>query len=230
MTMKKLLKTKTFRIFIYVLVALLGMFTTYVYGTFKPNYITLDKLKAKYEKALIQEWNSYGFIEPSIEYNTDLQFVKGVGRCIDFLNLHLEPEKRIHRDIIIAMAVLETGYGTSRFAKEANNLFGIRTWDKNTPQLKAKENQNAVWGVKKYKTKCLSVKNMIDIINSLHVYEDFRIERASQLESGKIDIDSQIDHLHKWSTNPEYTKLVKNRAKKVHTQLEAKEVDINAEK
>ncbi len=230
MTMKKLFRLKAFRIFLYVLVAMLGMAITYVYGTFQPNYITLDKLKAKYEKALIQEWNSYGFIEPSIEYNTDLQFVKAVGRCIDFLNLHLEPEKRIHRDIIIAMAVLETGYGKSRFAHEANNLFGIRTWNKNVPQLKAKENPDAVWGVKKYKTKCLSVKDMIDIINRHHAYEDFRIERTKQLESGKIDIDSQIDHLHKWSTNPDYTKLVKNRAKKVHKQLEAKEVDSNKEK
>ena len=230
MTMKKLFKLKAFRIFLYVLVAMLGMAITYVYGTFQPNYITLDKLKAKYEKALIQEWNSYGFIEPSIEYNTDLQFVKAVGRCIDFLNLHLEPEKRIHRDIIIAMAVLETGYGKSRFAHEANNLFGIRTWNKNVPQLKAKENPDAVWGVKKYKTKCLSVKDMIDIINRHHAYEDFRIVRAKQLESGKIDIDTQIDQLHKWSTNPDYTKLVKNRAKKVHKQLEAKEVDSNTEK
>ena len=228
--MKKLFRLKAFRIFLYVLVAMLGMAITYVYGTFQPNYITLDKLKAKYEKALIQEWNSYGFIEPSIEYNTDLQFVKAVGRCIDFLNLHLEPEKRIHRDIIIAMAVLETGYGKSRFAHEANNLFGIRTWNKNVPQLKAKENPDAVWGVKKYKTKCLSVKDMIDILNRHHAYEDFRIERTKQLESGKIDIDSQIDHLHKWSTNPDYTKLVKNRAKKVHKQLEAKEVDSNKEK
>tara|TARA_B100000212_G_scaffold228178_1_gene173257 strand:+ start:4680 stop:5366 length:687 start_codon:yes stop_codon:yes gene_type:complete len=228
--MKKLFRLKAFRIFIYVLVAMLGMAVTYIYGTFQPNYITLDKLKAKYEKALIQEWNSYGFIEPSIEYNTDLQFVKAVGRCIDFLNLHLEPEKRIHRDIIIAMAVLETGYGKSRFAHEANNLFGIRTWNKNVPQLKAKENPDAVWGVKKYKTKCLSVKDMIDIINRHHAYEDFRIVRAEQLESGKIDIDTQIDQLHKWSTNPDYTKLVKNRAKKVHKQLEAKEVDSNTEK
>lgn len=230
MTMKKLFKLKAFRIFLYVLVAMLGMAITYIYGTFQPNYITLDKLKAKYEKALIKEWNSYGFIEPSIEYNTDLQFVKAVGRCIDFLNLHLEPENRIHRDIIIAMAVLETGYGKSRFAHEANNLFGIRTWNKNVPQLKAKENPDAVWGVKKYKTKCLSVKDMIDIINRHHAYEDFRIVRAKQQESGKIDIDTQIDQLHKWSTNPDYTKLVKNRAKKVHKQLEAKEVDSNTEK
>ena len=221
--MKKLFKLKAFRIFLYVLVAMLGMAITYVYGTFQPNYITLDKLKAKYEKALIKEWNSYGFIEPSIEYNTDLQFVKAVGRCIDFLNLHLEPENRIHRDIIIAMAVLETGYGKSRFATEANNLFGIRTWSKNVPQMKALANPDAVWGVKKYKTKCLSVKDMIGIINRLPVYQAFRDLRAQQQESGKHDIDALIDQLHKWSTNPEYTKLVKSRAKHIAKILENRE-------
>ena len=62
------------------------------------------------------------------------------------------------------------------------------------------------------------------------VFEDFRVERAKQFESGIIDIDAQIDHLHKWSTNPEYTKLVKDRAKKVHAQLEAKEVDTTEKK
>ena len=49
----------------------------------------------------------------------------------------LEPT-RIQRNNFIAMAVLETGYGTSRFAIEGNNLFGIRTWDPETLQLKAK--------------------------------------------------------------------------------------------
>ena len=44
----------------------------------------------------------------------------------------LEPLKEF-REIIHAMAVLETGYGTSRFAIEGNNLFGIRTWDPETP-------------------------------------------------------------------------------------------------
>ena len=134
-----------------------------------------------------------------------------------------EPEKRIHRDIIIAMAVLETGYGKSRFATEANNLFGIRTWSKNVPQMKALANPDAVWGVKKYKTKCLSVKDMIGIINRLPVYQAFRDLRAQQQESGKHDIDALIDQLHKWSTNPEYTKLVKSRAKHIAKILENRE-------
>ncbi len=221
--MKKFVKTKVFRISMYVLIALLGMAICFAYGTFKPNFYIKDKLKEKYEKSLIAEWNSYGFIEPSIEYKTNIQFITSVGRCIDFLNLHLEPEKRIHRDIIIAMAVLETGYGKSRFATEANNLFGIRTWSKNVPQMKALANPDAVWGVKKYKTKCLSVKDMIGIINRLPVYQAFRDLRAQQQESGKHDIDALIDQLHKWRTNPEYTKLVKSRAKHIAKILENRE-------
>ena len=138
---------------------------------------------------------------------------------------------RVPTSIIIAMAGVESGWGKSRFALEGNALFGVRTWDlDHVPHMKAKGNPDASWGVKKYPTKCLSVKNMINIINKLHVYEDFRVERAKQFESGIIDIDAQIDHLHKWSTNPEYTKLVKDRAKKVHAQLEAKEVDTTEKK
>jgi hypothetical protein len=63
---------------------------------------------------------------------------------------------------------------------------------------------------------------MIDIINRLPAYEDFRIERESQLQSGKIDLDKQIELLSKWSTNPKYTELVKSKGKSVENILENK--------
>ena len=176
--MKKLFKHKAFRISFYVVIALLGMLITFAYGTFKPNFLVKEKLKAKYESSLVAEWNSYGFIEPSIEYSTNLQFVKAVGRCIDFINLHLEPQKRIHRDIIIAMAVLETGYGTSRFAKEANNLFGIRTWEKSSPHLMPQGiDKWPGWGVRVFPSKCDSVKEYVRLLNEHPAYEDFRVLR-----------------------------------------------------
>ena len=100
------------------------------------------------------------------------------------------------------MAVLETGYGESRFAKEGNNLFGIRTWNPKVPQLKPKRFAKAKFGVKKYETKCDSVLDMIEIINRQSAYEGFRIVRAEQLKTGVTDLDKQIDELHKWSTNP----------------------------
>lgn len=188
-------------------------------GSFYPNpWVKKDIIDNK-EKSMISEWKSYGLFAPAIEYSTNTEFVLAVGKCIGYHNLMLSHEKRIPRDIIVAMAVLETGYGKSRFAKEANNLFGIRTWNKNTPQLKAKENPNASWGVKKYKTKCDSVKDMIDIINRISAYKDFRTLRKEQLKTGKLEVGLLIDQLHKWSTNPEYTQLVKNKSKDVEKIL-----------
>ena len=50
-------------------------------------------------------------------------------------------------------------------------------------------------------------------------YEAFRAERKEQLNSGKIDLDKQIDLLARWSTNPDYVKLVKAKSKKVEKIL-----------
>ena len=208
--MKKLFKHKAFRISFYVVIALLGMLITFAYGTFKPNFLVKEKLKAKYESSLVAEWNSYGFIEPSIEYSTNLQFVKAVGRCIDFINLHLEPQKRIHRDIIIAMAVLETGYGTSRFAKEANNLFGIRTWEKSSPHLLPQGIDNwPGWGVRIFATKCDSVKEYVRLLNEHPAYKEFRQLRETMLVNNRpLDPIVLIKTLDKFSTTADYDKRV----------------------
>ena len=37
--------------------------------------------------------------------------------------------------MIIGQAVLESGWGNSRFAVQGNNLFGIRTWTESTQHL-----------------------------------------------------------------------------------------------
>ena len=111
--------------------------------------------------------------------------------------------------IIIAMAGVESGWGTSRFALEGNALFGVRTWDlKNVPHMKAKGNMDAPWGVKKYSTKCKSVEDMIAILNRHPAYEDFRIEREKQLDKGKWDYRALMVKMSAWSTNPEYAEII----------------------
>ena len=148
-----------------------------------------------------------------MNYVDNASFIPAVTKCIDYVNLTTPPELRIPSEIIVAMAILETGYGKSRFALQGNNLFGIRTWNKDEAQLKPKDNPDVEWGVKTYITKCQSVKDMVSIINKLSVYQGFRDKRADQLSSGTIDISELIDELSKWSTNPKYTMLVKSKAK-----------------
>ena len=217
--MDKRLKQKILRWTYIILGSIFVIISSYGAGTFFPNPFVKDKIIKTKEISLLQEWKSYGFFQPSIEYSNNTEFILAVGKCIAFHNLQLDIESRVHRDIIVAMAVLETGYGKSRFAHEANNLFGIRTWRKDEPSLKAKGNPDAPWGVKKYKTKCDSVLDMIQTINRHSAYEAFRAERKEQLNSGKIDLDKQIDLLARWSTNPDYVKLVKAKSKKVEKIL-----------
>ena len=189
-------------------------------GTFYPNTYVLEKTKVTYQKETLKQWNAFGLLPPSIEYSNNKEFVLAVGRCIDYVNLSILPEDRIHREIIISMAVLESGYGKSRFANEGNNLFGIRTWDDTIPQLKPLGNPDVKWGVRAYKTKCDSVKHMISTINNHHAYELFREERSNQLKSNSIDINKQIELLKKWSTNPIYTDLIKQKVLSIRKVLE----------
>jgi len=111
--------------------------------------------------------------------------------------------------IIIAMAGIESGWGTSRFATEGNAIFGVRTWSlKTVPHIKALGNPDANWGVKKYTTKCQSVKDMIAILNRHPAYEEFRIERESQLDAGRWNYRRLMVRMSAWSTNPDYAEMI----------------------
>ena len=194
----------------------LWIFTTssaYYFGTMKPNQKVLVDLTNKIASEIQKDYAQHKFFEPEVVYNNNETFMRAVNSCVEFVNLTTPPADRIHKDIIVAMAVIETGYGTSRFAIQGNNLFGIRTWNKNEAQMKPKDNPDAEWGVKTYITKCKSTADMISIINRLEVYNSFRIERQRQLEEGIVDLDKMINFLSAWSTNPKYTALVKEKAK-----------------
>jgi len=214
--MKKKLKVISLSITIFII----SIIISFSVGTFYPNNYIIKKAKADYQKETVKQWDNFGLQQPAIEYSNNKEFVLAVSKCVQYINLSVIPEQRISREIIIAMAVLETGYGKSRFANEGNNLFGIRTWDKNVPQLKPLKNSNVEWGVKAYKTKCDSVKDMISTINNHHAYELFREERSNQLQTNSIDINKQIELLNKWSTNPMYTDLVKQKVLSIRKILE----------
>ena len=216
--MKKKLKVLSLSITVFIT----SIAISFVVGTFFPNSLIVAKAEASFQNKAIQEWIEFSvdLHPPAIEYSNNKEFVVAVSKCVQFINLSVMPEQRISREIIIAMAVLETGYGKSRFANEGNNLFGIRTWDTNIPSLKPLQNPDVKWGVRAFKTKCDSVKYMISTINNHHAYELFREERSSQLKSNKLNINKQIELLNKWSTNPDYTDLVKKKVLSIRKILE----------
>ena len=176
------------------------------------------KMEAKLaqEQATIDKLKQFGLHAPLFKFKNTKEFVANVQNCVNYLNLTTEVSKRIPDKIIIAMADVESASGTSRFATEGNALFGVRTWDlKKVPHMKPGAIPNASFGVKKYKNKCASVADVIDILNRHPAYKDFRAERNKQLSNTYWNYDKLVPLLAPWSTNPDYGKIILKRMKEL---------------
>ena len=182
---------------------------TYIAGTFHPNEHVITKIEDEFHKKEMRIIEELGLKEPEFEFTDKTSFINATSNCVAYLNWTTDKEKRVPISIIIAMAGIESAWGQSRFATEGNALFGVRTWDlDNTPHMKALGNPNASWGVKKYKTKCQSVKDMIKILNTHPAYEKFREHRAEQLQNGKWNYKLLLSGMTAWSTNPDYQNII----------------------
>ena len=146
-------------------------------------------------------------VVPVIQTETKDQFVYSLNECIDYLYTNEVPiENRVPKELIIAQAAIETGWGKSRFANEGNNLFGIRTWDIDEPHLQPIPwTKWPGWGVKVYETRCDSVRDYLRILNEVFAFTEFRQARDSGIDDGLI----LADYLSLYASNKNYTELVK---------------------
>ena len=146
-------------------------------------------------------------VVPVIQTETKDQFVYSLNECIDYLYTNEVPiENRVPKELIIAQAAIETGWGKSRFANEGNNLFGIRTWDIDEPHLlPIPWTKWPGWGVKVYETRCDSVRDYLRILNEVFAFTEFRQARDSGIDDGLI----LADYLSLYASNKNYTELVK---------------------
>jgi len=199
---------------------------TIVYGagTFYPN--SLAKKWANEE--LRQEhtlWaQSLGLVSKKMKYKNKKEFVKELGYCVDYLNFTTPVDKRVPIDMLVGQAVLESGWGMSRFAKEANNLFGIRVFKSTAPHLLPKGMDKwQGWGVRVFETKCDSVKEYIRLLNEHPAYEDFRIMRTKMLATNQeLDSIKLIKTLKAFSTTTDYSSRVINTIKKIEVVQSSK--------
>ena len=180
----------------YIIVGLLA----FILGTFFPNPVA----KKKTENATIAWAKSLGFGPPRFEYHNNQEFITSLKKCISYLNSEISSNKHINTELIVAQAIVESNYGTSRFAIEGNNLFGIRVWSKEG-MLPYKQQDHIEWRVRVFKTKCESVRNYIEILNTKQVYTEFRKARDMSFNRDPIKMAKALDS---FSTNKEYEKHV----------------------
>ena len=207
-----------------VLFAVLALMTaTYWWGTYNPNKSAVLKVNAELDEFYMNKIEDMDLKEPEFTYNNDIQFIRAMHKCIDYINFKTPKHLRVPYEMIIGQAALESGWGSSRFAVEGNNLFGIRTWTESTPHLLIKGiDKWPGWGVKVFASKCDSVKEYVRLLNEHPAYEDFRKARTNfHVKNLEPDPLILIQNIDKFSTTADYDKRVKRIIVKVR-KLEEK--------
>jgi len=171
------------------------LFLVFLIGTYFPN----DLVKEKIRQETIKQIKAIGsFYEPKIDTSSSDKFIDSMKKCIAYINLDLKKEEQIPTLLIIAQSIVESDYGTSRFAKEGNALFGVRVWSKNGI-LPLKQDASINWRIKTYHSKCASTKDYINILNNNHHYSDFRNLRKRTKDPIKL-----AETLENYSTSQTY--------------------------
>jgi len=94
--------------------------------------------------------------------------------------------------IVLAQATLESGWGSSRFYKEANNIFGIWSFSQDDDRIKAKSRKGVY--LRKYDSFVEAVDDYMAMLGRNPRYEEFRKERFKTENPYKI-----IKHLEIYS-------------------------------
>lgn len=87
--------------------------------------------------------------------------------------------------LVLAQAANESGWGTSRFAVEANNLFGIWTYDAAAGLRPDERNPDARHYVRAYPSLQRAVRDYLHNLNIGHAYGGLRRERAAMRARGE---------------------------------------------
>lgn len=141
------------------------------------------KIAARYDVAL------------ATESETDADAQRPVDEVIDDLLLRVDA---VPESLALAQAAKESGWGTSRFAREGNNLFGEWCFTDGCGIVPRQRGAGKSHEVQAFPTPAESVASYLDNINTHDSYKAFRRARKEQRESaGKlsgVDLAAQLSH------------------------------------
>lgn len=104
--------------------------------------------------------------------------------------------------LVLAQAALESGWGTSRFARHGNNFFGMRTYDDDAPGIDPHKADG--FKLMAFSDIAASVRAYINNINTHDAYADLRKARAVMRRKGEQPRGRTLSaYLHAYSEIPE---------------------------
>ncbi|MDP8204420.1 MAG: glucosaminidase domain-containing protein [Candidatus Tenebribacter mawsonii] len=118
--------------------------------------------------------------------------------------------------MVISQAAIESAYGTSGFAKRANNLFGMRTLSSSKGIVPKKRAEGSRFYVAKYETVNQSIQCYLRNLNTHKAYYDLRKIRKNFRETNEpIDAYKLANELTKYSTEGNvYVQKIRRTMKK----------------
>ena len=87
--------------------------------------------------------------------------------------------------LALAQAAIESGWGTSRYSREGNAVFGQYTFDESKGLKPRDRNKNQEFFIKKFSNLSESVRSYLKNINTHLAYADFREERKKLRMNGE---------------------------------------------
>lgn len=101
--------------------------------------------------------------------------------------------------IVLAQAIVESGWGSSRFFRQANNLFGIWSYNTNEPRIPSRfSRKGKKIYVRKYGDVSQSIEDYFRTVARSHAYESFRSARENT-----SNVDELLPHLKYYSERRE---------------------------
>ena len=154
--------------------------------------------------------------KPDFEHNSNQTFLDSVNTCVDYVYYTTTDIYPVNRYLLVAQASLESGWGTSRFANEGKNLFGMRTYDLREPHM-LPSNKPKKWGVKVYEHECDSVLHYIQTLNNGTAFSEYQKIRD---EEGINDPVKLLYSLEAYAADKNYFSKVKSIMKKINTEYQ----------
>ena len=162
--------------------------------------IVFENNKILLERKKLLKIKDYLSLEKTLNTN-DLKYLKNILKKykisstnkhkIDLINELLFNVNVIPNSIVLAQAANESGWGTSRFAKEYNALFGQYTYDENKGVIPFEREQGKKHLIKNFTSINKSVESYLKNINSHYAYKNFRKLR-SQIQDLNNDFNIKI--------------------------------------
>ena len=146
-------------------------------------------------------------------YTSKQEFIECIQNCTLLANSLADPPDRIPVQLSVAQAVLESGYGTSRFALKGKNYYGIRETNETEPHIKSLHPNALNKMLRRYEHSCESTLDYIELLTTDSRYEEFQDLLLQQWFEDKYDLRALADAL------AEPYALDKNYANKLKTVL-----------